>query len=48
MNKILRLYVSDKLWAWLQKNKEETNTSIAETVRAALRDYIKKQEQEDK
>ena len=48
MEKILRLYLPDNLWEWLQKRKDETHTSIAETVRTAIREYIKKQDQETK
>lgn len=43
MKKMLRLYLPDNLWEWLVQRKKETNTSIAEMVRSAIRDYIKQQ-----
>ena len=48
MKKILPVHLTDDLWEWLMENKKETGTSAAETVRAALREYIKKQDQESK
>lgn len=48
MKKVLPVYLTDVLWEWLQKRKEETGTSAAEMIRVALRDYIQKQDQESK
>lgn len=48
MRKQAHIYLTDDLWKWLQNHKKKTGTPTAEIVRAALRDYIKKQEQEDK
>jgi len=48
MEKRLQIFLPDEIWDWLVKKKDQTHTSIAEMIRAALRDYIKKQEQEDK
>jgi len=46
MEKLFQLYLSDDIWLWLSKQKEKTDTAIAEMVRSALRDYIKKHEQQ--
>jgi metal-responsive CopG/Arc/MetJ family transcriptional regulator len=46
VEKRLQIFLPDDVWAWFTKKKEQTHTSIAEMIRSAIRDYIKKQEQE--
>ncbi len=48
MEKRIQIYLPEDIWEWLSKKKEKTHTSIAEMIRAALRDHIEKQEQEQK
>ncbi len=45
MKKVLQIHLTEDLWEWLKMKKEKNGTSAAETIRTALREYIKKQEQ---
>ena len=47
MRKQAHIYLTDDLWNWLQEHKKKTGTTVAEIVRAALREYIKKQQDQE-